>query len=90
MIAASVVAFDSSNIGTGKASTPRDFLNAVAQLFANHRIELGPGPSNLGRSKQSFCVFDISAARKQIGYEPAFSVEQGVRDYVETLERLGR
>jgi len=78
------------NIGTGKASTPRDFLNAAARLFANHRIELGPGPSNLGRSKQSFCVFDISAARDEIGYEPAFTVEQGVRDYIETLERLGR
>jgi UDP-glucose 4-epimerase len=78
------------NIGTGKAVTPRDFLNAAAQLFPNHRIELGPGPSKLGRSKQSYCVFDISAAKKHIGYEPAYSVEEGVRDYVATMDRLGR
>jgi UDP-glucose 4-epimerase len=78
------------NIGTGRAWTPRDFLNAAAKLFPNHKIELGPGPSKLGRSKQSYCVFDISAARKHIGYEPAFNVEQGVRDYVATLDRLER
>lgn len=78
------------NIGTGTAVTPRDFLNAAAKLFPNHRIELGPGPSKLGRSKQSYCVFDISAAREHIGYEPAYSVEEGVRDYVATLDRLGR
>jgi len=78
------------NIGTGKAWTPRDFLNAAAKLFPDHRIELGPGPSKLGRSKQSYCVFDISAAERNIGYEPAYDVERGVRDYVATLERLGR
>ena len=78
------------NIGTGRASTPREFLNAAAKLFPNHKIELGPGPSKLGRSKQSYCIFDIAAARRNIGYEPAYSVEQGVKDYVETLDRLGR
>ena len=78
------------NIGTGKAWTPRDFLNAASKLFPNHQIEIGPGPSKLGRSKQSYCVFDISAAKKHLGYEPAYDVEKGVRDYVETLELIGR
>ena len=78
------------NIGTGKASTPREFLSAAAKLFPDHQIELGAGPSKLGRSKQSYCVFDIAVARKNIGYEPAYDVEKGVRDYVETLDRLGR
>lgn len=78
------------NIGTGKASTPRDFLNAAARLFPNHKISLGRGPSKLGRSKQSYCVFDISAAERNIGYEPVYDVDRGVRDYVATLEKLGR
>jgi UDP-glucose 4-epimerase len=78
------------NIGTGRAVTPRDFLNAAAKLFPNHRIELGPGPSKLGRSKQSYCIFDISTAKRHIDYEPAYSVEDGVRDYVATMDRLGR
>ena len=78
------------NIGTGKASTPRDFLSAAGKLFPKHQIELGPGPSKLGRSKQSYCVFDISAAKKYLAYEPEYDVEKGVRDYVTTLDRLGR
>jgi UDP-glucose 4-epimerase len=78
------------NIGTGRASTPREFLNAAAKLFANHKISLGPGASLLGRNKQSYCVFDIAAAERHLGYEPAYDVESGVRDYVETLSRLGR
>jgi len=73
-----------------RASPESDFLNAAAKLFPDHKIELGPGPSKLGRSKQSYCVFDISAAEKNLGYEPAYDVARGVRDYVTTLERLGR
>ncbi len=78
------------NIGTGRGSTPRQFLSVLKKLFPEHRIELGPGQSNLGRDKRSFCVFDISAARQHLGYEPVYDVEQGVRDYVGTLSRLGR
>jgi UDP-glucose 4-epimerase len=78
------------NIGSGKAATPRDFLNTLSKLFPNHKVEIGPGPSQLGRTKQSFCLFDISAARRCLGFEPAYSVEEGVRDYVKTLELLGR
>jgi hypothetical protein len=59
-------------------------------LQSDHLIQLGPGPSALGRSNQTYCVFDINAAKQHIGFEPAFSVELGVRDYVATLERLGR
>jgi UDP-glucose 4-epimerase len=78
------------NIGTGRAWTPRDFLNAAGKLFPEHRIKLGGGPSKLGRSKQSYCVFDISAARRQLGFDPAYDVDHGVHDYVELLNKLGR
>jgi nucleoside-diphosphate-sugar epimerase len=76
------------NIGTGKGSTPREFLAAINEICPGHQIQMGSGNSQLGRSKQSFCIFDISAARKHIGYEPAYDVKKGVRDYVETIKRL--
>ncbi len=78
------------NIGSGRTSTPGEFLDAAALLFPDHKIQLGHGSGGLGRSSQTYCLFDISAARRQIGYEPAFDVAGGVRDYVETLDRLGR
>ncbi|MBI3001795.1 MAG: hypothetical protein HYY46_25550 [Deltaproteobacteria bacterium] len=57
-------------------------------MFPNHKIQLGPGPGTLGRSKQGYCVFDISAAKKHLGYEPVYDVERGVRDYVATLDKI--
>ena len=76
------------NIGTGKGSTPREFLKALDEICPGHKIEMGSGESQLGRSKQSFCIFDISAAKKHINYEPAYDVNKGVRDYVETIKAL--
>jgi hypothetical protein len=35
-------------------------------------------------------VFDVSAAEKHLGYKVAYDVEAGVRDYVATLELIGR
>jgi len=76
------------NIGTGKGSTPREFAGVLKSLFPQSEIEIGPGPSRLGRTKQNYCIFDISAAREQLGYEPVYDVGRGVRDYVRTIRRL--
>lgn len=76
------------NIGSGKGSTPHEFAGILKSIFPNHKIEIGPGPSRLGRTKRNFCIFDISAAREHLGYTPMYDVERGVRDYIETLRRL--
>lgn len=76
------------NIGSGRPSTPRDFLAASARLFPRHRVEIGPGPIERGRSNPAYCRLDIAAARRSIGYEPAFDVVRGVEDYVRLLDRL--
>ncbi len=77
------------NIGTGKGSTPREFAQVLKSVFPNNKIEIGPGPSRLGRTKRNFCIFDISAARGHLNYTPAYDVEGGVRDYIDTIRRLG-
>ena len=76
------------NIGTGTGSTPREFATALKRIFPDAKIEIGPGSSSLGRSKRSYCIFDISAAKDQLGHTPTYDVERGVRDYVETIRRL--
>lgn len=75
------------NIGTGRGSTPRQFVAVLKSLFPQSKIEIGPGPSALGRTKQSYCIFDISAARDHLGYSPAYDVERGVRDYIQTIQK---
>lgn len=78
------------NIGSGKGSTPRHFVAVLRGIFPRSRVEIGPGPGSLGRSKPSFCVFDITRARRQLGYAPEYDVEKGIRDYIETIRRLRR
>ena len=31
----------------------------------------------------SCCIFDISKARKHLGFTPAYDLEAGIKDYVE-------
>lgn len=76
------------NIGTGTGVTPRQFAAVLQQLFPQSKLELGPGPSRLGWSKSSHCVFDISAARQHLHYSPAYDLGKGIRDYIETVRRL--
>lgn len=72
------------NIGTGQAST----LAAAAQILRREvpgaRIEIGPGP-DYGTGSGHYCIFDISRARRQLGYEPAFDHERGILDYLAFL-----
>ena len=49
-------------------------------------VEIGPGPlSELGMGGG---VLDISKARKELSYEPQYSVQTGVEDYVREMDRL--
>ncbi|MGH9154071.1 MAG: NAD-dependent epimerase/dehydratase family protein [Acidimicrobiales bacterium] len=75
------------NIGTGQASS----LSAAAEVIRRHvpgaEIEIGPG-TDYGASGR-YCIFDISRARRELGYEPEFDHAAGIADYLEVLERAG-
>jgi nucleoside-diphosphate-sugar epimerase len=32
-------------------------------------------------------TIDISQAKKELGYEPRYSIEDGIREYIETYNR---
>ena len=57
----------------------------VARVLRRHfpkaDIEIGPGftPSN---------IYDLSRARRELGYSPQFDLERGIADYLERLKRL--
>ncbi|WP_027132737.1 NAD-dependent epimerase/dehydratase family protein [Geminicoccus roseus] len=88
-----VCALDASNLTqraynvTGDdCRTMTEAANVVRQILPEADIVLGPGP-DLGDDQQQ--RFDISAARRDLRYTPAISLEQGIRDMAETL-RAGR
>jgi UDP-glucose 4-epimerase len=72
------------NVGSGRLSPLADFAAAVRAEVAAVPIELGPGWDYLGLGS-TYALMDISRARAQLGYEPAFDLAAGVRDYAVAL-----
>ena len=77
------------NVGTGKGVTLKDFADVLKRLFPEAKIDIGPGLDFRDGYKQSYCVFDITKAREQLGYEPQYDLEKGIDDYIESIRRLG-
>ncbi|MDQ1617957.1 MAG: hypothetical protein QOE19_526, partial [Actinomycetota bacterium] len=80
---------DTYNIGSGQGYTLHDFAGAVRETFPDAQIDIGPGLDFLQMGVNYYSVFDIERARKDFGYEPQFTLADGVRHYVETMQRLG-
>jgi len=81
----------SFNIGTGKGVTLRDFERVLKGMFPSARIEIGHGleiPGMREAKKNSYCIFDISRAREQLGYTPEYDLDRGIKEYIHTIRRL--
>ena len=73
------------NIGTGKASTLEAAANVLRGALPEANIDIGPG-IDYGTGSGRYCIFDISRAREELGYEPEFDHEAGIRDYLGELQ----
>jgi UDP-glucose 4-epimerase len=77
------------NIGSGCGYTLRDFASAAKSLFPEFDYSIGAGLNHTGSKTPSYCIYDISSAKKDLGYVPQVDLCQGVRSYVNTMNRLG-
>jgi nucleoside-diphosphate-sugar epimerase len=70
------------NIG-GSSHKTREVAEIVKKLIPNAKINL--------TSKKTFPwppSYDCSRARKELGYKPTFSIEQGIEDFIEETRRI--
>ncbi len=75
------------NLGTGRSQSFNEIANAVIDFHGYGEIEYIPFPKQLQGRYQSFTEADISTLRAA-GYDRPFkSVQQGVREYLEWLNR---
>ena len=75
------------NLGTGRSQSFNDVANAVLAYYGRGEIEYIPFPEHLKGRYQSFTEADISRLRGA-GYDQPFrTVEEGVRDYLDWLNR---
>ena len=66
------------NITGGTQITLSRAAEIVREVIPGAEIEIGPGYTHLDRQGP----YDISAAERDLGYTPQWTVERGIRDYV--------
>ena len=66
------------NITGGSQVTLSRLAELVGEAMPEADIEIGPGFTHLDRQGP----YDISAAERDLGYRPRWTVEEGIRDYV--------
>ena len=62
-------------------------VKVLENLFGNINIKIGPDLDYMGTGK-FYGVYDISRAREELGYDPQYNLEDGIRDYIKTMGRL--
>ena len=67
----------------------RQFADAIRRVIPGAVLEVGPGLDYYGGGIPYYSVYDITRARTELGFQPWFDLEAGIRDYITTMERLG-
>lgn len=75
-------------IGSGRLASLVDVAAAVRRHFPDADIQIGPGLDFKDLGRRTGCLFDLTRARTEIGYEPRFSLEAAVDDYLALLDRV--
>jgi UDP-glucose 4-epimerase len=70
------------NIGGGQRVTNRDLANAVKKSYPNAELNLQPGRRGGGGGES----MDLTAIRRDVGYEPQYDLERGVTEWIEWLK----
>lgn len=75
------------NVGTGRSQSFNEVANAVIAWHGHGKIEYIPFPDHLKGKYQSFTEADMTALRA-VGYDQPFkTVEEGVKDYLDLINK---
>ncbi|MCE2465211.1 MAG: NAD-dependent epimerase/dehydratase family protein [Dehalococcoidia bacterium] len=78
------------NISSGRLTSVGEFAEALGKVVPGADVEIGPGLDYMGGNHPRYALFDISRARRELGYEPQYAdLEAGIRDYLETMKAFG-
>jgi len=77
------------NIGQGKPFSLHDMASAIKNCYPDAVINIGPGFDFMNVGFGAYNVLDISKAREQLGFQPAYTLTEMVKHYAESLVRFG-
>jgi len=74
------------NVGTGKARSFQDIADILQNVYGTN---LGNTYiKNPYKAYQTFTQADISSTKKELGYKPLFSLEDGIKEYADEIKRI--
>ena len=73
------------NIGTSEMHTLRELADIVRKIVPNAVFEIGPG---FDIAEPVRGPLNMTKAKEELGYEPQFPLEEGVKDYIEVLKHM--
>lgn len=78
------------NIGSGVLHSASQVAEAVRSVLPDADIEIGPELTSMEESDmRARGMLDLTAAREQLHYEPAYTLAAGIYDYIEMLRAAG-
>lgn len=76
------------HIGSGRLTRFREIVEALEELCGPTKIRIGPGLEENTAKQQNSGVYDITRARKELGYSPKYDIRKAVMDYRDMLAKL--
>jgi UDP-glucose 4-epimerase len=73
------------NITRGEGRSLKELVNILQNLFPNIKTEITPPD----KERPERGALDISKARKLLGYKPQYSLEEGMKVYVDFVKKSG-
>lgn len=71
------------NVGEGKVTQFQEIVDIVKKLLPKCTVEILPGKVPVSRTQH----LNISRAKKYLGWEPQYTMENGFKDYIEDLKK---
>lgn len=71
------------NIAEGKITQFEEIVAIVKKLLPKCKVEIVPGTKPVSRAQH----LDISRAKKYLGWEPQYTMEQGFKNYIDDLKK---
>lgn len=73
---------------SGQLYSGTDVAEIVARLIPSAEIKIAPALSEFEQKDMAKRGrIDIGLAKKELGYEPQYSIEDGIKEYIETLKK---
>lgn len=74
------------HIGTGRLNSLRDFATVLQEACPNSDITVQDGLNPQNKAHPLYTRLNISRAKTDLGYNPEFTLREGIRDYLDRID----